>query len=240
MPATIFLTTDFIGRRKIFWFLKVAMLMRDGNLSAESINEILDGVTADNPESESAQRLKADDVPAMYGDTDQFTEYLKQLEPDIAEIIIEEMEKAGSRSGDPVSGENMVINWEEVGLMMSRDIDIGSHGCSHKIMTKLNSDEIRRELVNSKKLLEEKTDKEITLLAYPNGDHDSRVRQLAGKTGYTGAVTTGCSKPDASLDLYALPRIGVHDGMSVGVSGEFSKAVFAFSLSHLSCLMKRR
>ncbi len=76
-------------------------------------------------------------------------------------------------------------------------VTIGSHSVSHKSLTKLNDEELERELSESKAYLEELTQKSITTLAYPYGAVDRRVRDMAEKVGYKTAV---CSRFDINKE----------------------------------------
>jgi peptidoglycan/xylan/chitin deacetylase (PgdA/CDA1 family) len=66
-------------------------------------------------------------------------------------------------------------------------ITIGSHGLWHRHFTRLSSDEARFELVESKRLLEETTERPVDLLAWPYGECSADVEQLAGECGYRAA-----------------------------------------------------
>lgn len=63
-------------------------------------------------------------------------------------------------------------------------VTIGSHGCTHRHLTKLTDDEVRREIFKSKNILESIIKKEVDLIAYPFGDAGRRERNHARKAGY--------------------------------------------------------
>jgi len=48
-------------------------------------------------------------------------------------------------------------------------IEIGSHGCSHRIMTGLSIDEASEELVRSKREIEHRIGRGVAHFAFPNG-----------------------------------------------------------------------
>ena len=66
-------------------------------------------------------------------------------------------------------------------------ITIGSHGFGHLHLTQLSEENVRFELLESKKLLEEITNKKIDLLAYPYGDCNRKVEKLSEECGYAAA-----------------------------------------------------
>src|SRR5215813_11653478 len=63
-------------------------------------------------------------------------------------------------------------------------ITIGAHGLWHRHFNLLPDDEARRELIEARRVLEQITDREVNLMAWPYGECDSRLEQLAGESGY--------------------------------------------------------
>jgi peptidoglycan/xylan/chitin deacetylase (PgdA/CDA1 family) len=231
VPATIFLATDFIGAAKIFWFLQLELLLAEGNLYPEKLAHILEKVKEENKASLSAQDLSLLDIDSIKGDPDKFIERMKQLDFEIIQKIIDGMIAEGGLSSEKWRKKRWVLNWDEVIDMNRNNIDFGSHGCSHQILTSLSLDEVERELVQSRKVIEERIGKKICLFSYPNGDYNSKIKKLVQKSGYNCAVTTRrYEKLSDQLDLFALKRINVHEGISVRPSGKFSKAMFALHL----------
>jgi peptidoglycan/xylan/chitin deacetylase (PgdA/CDA1 family) len=105
------------------------------------------------------------------------------------------------------------------GLMLTRDmllnlsregIDIGGHTISHPILTKLNEQAARREIVENKKTLEEIIGKPLNLFAYPNGkigkDFDERHMHMAQEAGYVAAFSTEIGSATKETNLFNLPR----------------------------------
>ncbi len=66
-------------------------------------------------------------------------------------------------------------------------VTIGSHGFWHRHLARLSEHDVRFELLESKKLLEELTNRKIDLLAYPYGDCNRRVERLSEECGYAAA-----------------------------------------------------
>ena len=52
-------------------------------------------------------------------------------------------------------GREGYLSWEDINSMSSELVTIGSHTMSHRYLPELNLDEVRRELVESKRILEE-------------------------------------------------------------------------------------
>lgn len=86
---------------------------------------------------------------------------------------------------------------------------VASHGHEHRILTRLTDDALAATLARSRDLLVSATGQPVTQLAYPNGDHDARVRAATAQAGFRLAYTTRSSLAAGRQDPFALPRIAV-------------------------------
>jgi len=68
-------------------------------------------------------------------------------------------------------------------------VTIGSHTMSHPHLTRLSSDDVRREVAQSAIDLQRLVNRSVTLLAFPYGDYDGRVVQLCSESGYRHVFT---------------------------------------------------
>jgi peptidoglycan/xylan/chitin deacetylase (PgdA/CDA1 family) len=98
------------------------------------------------------------------------------------------------------------MNWDELREHAARGIAIGSHTVSHPHLTALSDEELRRELNESKKEIEDRLRRPCEDLAYPYGEHDARVRAAARAAGYGRAFALRSPKSDA----YAAPRLDLY------------------------------
>ncbi len=240
VPATIFLSTDFVDTHKMFWFLQVKLLLAGGNLPLETLAGILKTVKEENKTSLSAGSLNSLNIDSIGGDADNFIEKMKHLDFEVIQEIIDDMITEGGVLSDKWTKKRWVLSWDEVAEMSRNNVDFGSHGQSHRILTALSADEVRQELVGSKKIIEEKTGKKVDSFSYPNGDYNSELKKLVQEAGYRCAVAIkGCEEKEKEPDLFALRRIGVHEDISTDLKGKFSKALFAFNMNGWDNLLKK-
>jgi peptidoglycan/xylan/chitin deacetylase (PgdA/CDA1 family) len=100
------------------------------------------------------------------------------------------------------------MDWDSLRSLGERGVDVESHTVSHPHLPRLGDDELCRELVESRERLETELGRRITLLAYPFGDEDQRVRDAARAAGYEAAFALpGRAR---NPDRYALPRVGMY------------------------------
>lgn len=104
------------------------------------------------------------------------------------------------------------LGWDSLGQLAERGWEIGSHTCSHPLLTELNDERLAHELVESKRVCEEQLGFPCYSLAYPYGIADARVAEAASAAGYA----VGATVPTAPTVAQALcwPRVGVYRGES--------------------------
>lgn len=88
---------------------------------------------------------------------------------------------------------------------------------------------VQKQLVTSKKILEEKMNKKITLLAWPFGIYDQYLEDQAAKAGYEMAFTIDARTANRNFKPMAQPRFMIIDAQSMKtfasiVSGANSKS----------------
>lgn len=103
------------------------------------------------------------------------------------------------------------LDWAHIREMYDLGIDFGSHACSHRILTRLDEEEVSEELTRSKALLENRLETDIKTIAYPNGDYDSQLGNLTKIAGYTTGFGTEFGSVTHKDDAFNLNRINVND-----------------------------
>lgn len=104
--------------------------------------------------------------------------------------------------------EMATMSWEELRGLAERGVEIGSHTVTHAHLTRLSDGELSRELQDSRSRLEDELGRPCTLLAYPYGENDGRVREAARRAGYAAAFAL--RETFASPDTFALPRVDLY------------------------------
>ncbi len=107
------------------------------------------------------------------------------------------------------TGQNDYLSWANLREMVAAGMEIGGHTIAHVDLA-VSLPVLRdRELVQSKRTLEEKLKVAVRALAYPGGAFNADVEVAAKKAGYVIAVTT---KPGAVHDrtkVMELPRVRI-------------------------------
>lgn len=101
------------------------------------------------------------------------------------------------------------MSWDQLREVQQIGWEVGSHTCSHPLLTDLDDDELRRELVDSKAVCEDRLGTPCTSFAYPQSNFDERVVSFVESAGYTAACTLPAKFTVPTP--YAWPRVGVYE-----------------------------
>lgn len=109
-------------------------------------------------------------------------------------------------NGEP---EVNLLNDKQISEMVDYGIQFGSHGLTHRKLTLLDDEQLYREIVLSKKIIEERIGKPVTTFCYPYGDVDERVKNVVRSAGYEYGVATDTGPLAIHEDRYQIRRIAV-------------------------------
>lgn len=229
MPATIFLTTSRVGTNEWFWPDKIGYLLshyyKNGALHKNKVSIPL-FVKEGLGEFTKGNRLQPAFIKRdMEEGINSAIETCKGLTDEEIDRLIGSLCR-GLDKKLPV--ERVLLNWQEIEEMSENRISFGSHSCSHKILTKLDPEDLRNEIADSMGFLKEKRINSVPVFCYPNGDYTDKVIEEVKAAGYQAAVSTKLGPEGASpLNRFALKRIGIHNDISNTVP------LFAYRLSGL-------
>ncbi|MBT8100100.1 MAG: polysaccharide deacetylase family protein [Gammaproteobacteria bacterium] len=99
------------------------------------------------------------------------------------------------------------MTWDEVREWCSTDLlDIGSHSLTHAVLPLADDETGKREIIDSKKIIEDRAGFPAPYFAYPNGAYINRDVDFCREAGYIGAVTTHPGPVTASRNNFELNR----------------------------------
>ncbi len=118
------------------------------------------------------------------------------------------MESAGSAT-------EIVMSGEELASLPMSLIAIGSHTVDHPKLSQLGQDEIEDQLSRSKVALEALLSRPVNQLAFPYGDHDARVVEVAQRLGYRFVYTVAPERIEAGSLKVSRGRTAVDPAESI-------------------------
>ncbi|HPT06803.1 MAG TPA: polysaccharide deacetylase family protein [Candidatus Omnitrophota bacterium] len=109
--------------------------------------------------------------------------------------------------------QNDRLNWDQIKEMQASGfVTIGSHTIGPEPLINFSSaDDVRWQITESKRVLQEKLGCPVTMFSYPEGLFTPAIRQMVIDAGYDGAVATKPRKQYAVDDVYALRRLRISE-----------------------------
>lgn len=214
LPATVFVPTGLVDAGHRFWFSRAAGAIKeiyrrremlraafpDEKMPAEA-HFVMD-VLAENPSRTSYfQRIMAG---------------CKDLTDEARGTTLAFLEILAEKADEPRSD---LADWEQLRLMNRDVFEIGSHTVGHRLLTQLDGESVKRELMESRDTIAARFGKPPASFCYPNGNYTPSITRHVARAGYACAVTTAAGFADPPADLFALPRLGVHQGVAPDAAG---------------------
>jgi len=220
LPATLFVTTGYIGTPRLFWPERLAFI-----LQGLKPGELHEGVTAGLPEG-IAQCLPRLSRASDGAHLDRLIELLKEVDEKTREDFLERLAHARNRESAPL--ESRMLDWDQVRDLHRQGFEIGSHTVNHVLLTQADPFRAEEEIGQSRKQIAAELQWAPQSFAYPNGNWNPDLTLAVRKAGYVRAVTTDLPwTASAEIDsTFALPRKNLCEGSSKGLFG-FSSSVFA-------------
>jgi peptidoglycan/xylan/chitin deacetylase (PgdA/CDA1 family) len=100
------------------------------------------------------------------------------------------------------------LSARQIAELSRAGVSIGSHGLSHRQLTRLSNSALFIEITESKRRLEEITGKSATTISYPFGRLNRLVMETAAEAGYS--LGLGTSWPRPGQNRLALGRILIY------------------------------
>ncbi len=121
------------------------------------------------------------------------------------------------------------MTWDQVNEIAGDGLfEIGSHAVTHRKLTHLNKQEIESEIMNSKKIIEEKINKKIISFASPFGKYNDDALESLKKNNYKIAFSTYPDSLGNKFSLLEIPRLMIDNVVSSNFCGVFTGGYAAY------------
>lgn len=201
-PFTMFVTTGFAERSARLWWVELEEAIR--HLPQIAID--IEGETVNLPATSTAENAAAFNL--------LYRRLVAGPEELMLDVIGRLMAKAGLNSAALVDA--ICLDWNGIETMAQHPLcTIGVHTLTHARLAKHGEDLVRRELSESRQIIESRIGKPARHLAYPVGDPASagaREFAIAEELGFASSVTTrpGMIFPQHATQMQALPRLSIN------------------------------
>ncbi len=214
IPATVFVATGYVDSGEPFWFELAAYLVY--RVDPFDLHVGTDGIRLPSgpsiPERTRSLRLVHDILKRLPNAQrlSLLSDWAHRFAPQIAHGAV---------------GVGRPMSWAQVREMATAGIAFGSHSVTHPNLTQITDRDLEWELGESKRVIEEKLQREVRALAYPIGNRDSfdaRVIEATRRAGFA----LGVSYLPGANALPGLDRFELHrHGIGLGTSERYFRAL---------------
>lgn len=197
VPATIFLTTGRIYSGDLFWSDKVAYGIWKSPYETFKLEEL--GMYSLHT---TLQRKNTISI---------IKEKIRLMPNDKKKLMIEKLMRLLGVDIPLELSEKFSLTWDEAREMSRNRITFGAHTVTHPKLSALTLEDAKKEIVESKKKIEEELNVAVTAFAYPLGrpnDFNYDIMKIVKNSGFTCAVTSSpTNMVEIGMNIYKLPRI---------------------------------
>lgn len=106
------------------------------------------------------------------------------------------------------------------------ELQLGSHGLTHRFLNELTDLEIRDELRTSRRILEDLSGRQVDTVGIPNGAIDDRVTRIAEEEGYSLLFHSEVHINSQWTGPLSIGRVAIRSGTPDGRVQEFAQGEF--------------
>jgi len=196
IPATIFLATGYIGTGEIPWYDKVRLAFKLTACKRICFTEVGGPEGAIETQEQKLQVLA------------RMLNWLRGLDEKTRSQILNELYRE-LRVPESLTLPNVMLNWEDVRRMSKDGVGFGAHTITHPVLSGLPKQQLEREILGSKKTVEDRLQLPVKHFAYPFGkhfDYGPIAKQVVQDAGFATAVTTVYGVNGPAEDRFELKR----------------------------------
>ena len=235
VPATVFLTTGYIGHEREFWWDELDRLLLQPGTLPKVLSLSVNGSTYRWKLGKAAQYYSDDDATRRYRwrvwryAFDSRYRLYRSLWELLHPLAEEEKQKVLDKllvwaDAKPAARPtHRPLSLEEVVALAQGDlVDVGAHTVTHPVLPTLPAASQWHEILKSKARLEEILSRPVSSFAYPYGSISAETVDIVREAGFACACSGLADVVGRSIDRFRLPRVEV-----AGWEGErFARQLF--------------
>jgi peptidoglycan/xylan/chitin deacetylase (PgdA/CDA1 family) len=199
-PATLFAVTDFLQSNSWLWFDRIHYVLHA--TAAQQLDVPLEGARVRCDLSSPWRRDRAWSAVGelcMRMNSADRAAVAARLAADL-EVIVPASATADYRA----------MTWAQAARLDPGLVEIGSHTCTHPVLSRCTDAEIEDEVRDSKHAIETRLQRRVRVFAYPHGepaDYDARAIAAVRAAGYAAATVAHGAPLRPGADRFRLERV---------------------------------
>ncbi len=218
IPATIFFTSNLVGKSEWFWTDRIAYYLNVVGRCEPEFKATFFKILGIDYNRFSTKSMMHCALKVHRKDVDTVIKRLKNKSVSELREIMEQIDELMKPFSEKINSKRIWLSWNEIEEMYRQGVSFGCHTHNHIILTKTTMDEVKKELEACKSALYEHLDQDVLMFSYPNGDHNQKVREIVKDHGFHIAVTTNPGSIGGSPCPLQLNRVLIHNDMAYTTS----------------------
>lgn len=215
IPAVIFSSGSYLNTQKRFWqedFLLAVQEIRRLFKTDDSFRKEISG----NPVLEFISKIMTVDDESMEMEIQILINQVKKWTKQKRDHLLASLKHVAGQTTflEADTTRRSFMSAHEVTEMIEEGVALGSHGMSHEILTNLSTEEVQRELGESRDYLQHTFGIEADAFSYPNGNYNEPIINMVKQNGYRVAFGTQSGYVRLGDNPYSLNRINIHGDMT--------------------------
>lgn len=112
-------------------------------------------------------------------------------------------------------GNDGYLTWEEIKELKDAGWEIGVHSATHPNLATLGTEDLKYQIIDAKKKIDENVGVMTTSFSYPAGKYNPEVINIVKEAGLSIAVTTNYDLKNSKENVFELNRIRINGSDSV-------------------------
>lgn len=203
IPATVYLTGEAIETGEISWYDRVFLHFQQAGSTID--------INLDKPE-----RFSLSTKQSRLQGAERVVTYLRTLPDEERRLRCAELERMIPLQKGFLTG--AMLTWDQIHSMQSAGITFGAHTMTHPVVSRLSPKAAQAEVLESKRLIENRLGIEVKHFAYPFGkvrDCGSDATGVLQQLGFASAMTTILGLNEPGADVYRLRRLVLNNDTSI-------------------------
>jgi len=102
-----------------------------------------------------------------------------------------------------------LASFDEIKKIKGEMLEFESHSLTHQKLSTVSGEELLKEIVFSKQILEANLGKDISFFSYPYGKYGEEIKKIVKEAGYSAAFSVNQGKVMPGDDLFELKRVEI-------------------------------
>ncbi|HEX9115322.1 MAG TPA: polysaccharide deacetylase family protein [Anaerolineae bacterium] len=175
LPAVLFVATDYVGGSQIYWW--------------DRLHQALARTECCELRLPDGSYWQLSGEAARHRALKAIGRRLKHMEHGAAMALIGQIV---DRLAVKIDSSGLILNWDEVRQMRDGGLYVGAHTASHPILSRVSTEQARREIVQSQQAVQEELGQSWPIFCYPVGhppDLRADLVTVLREEGFQAAVT---------------------------------------------------